>query len=133
MNWELGQELNPLVKPAITTDQLKAYASASGDNNPIHLDDKFAKVAGFPSVIVHGMISMAFLSDHLLFNFPGGKFRVVKVKARFRKVTFPGDVLSCEGKIKKTLLGGGYLVTLATRNQNGEVTTDGEAEVFPNT
>lgn len=131
MSWEVGQSLQPLVKPAITREQLKEYAAASGDNNPIHLDENFAKVAGFPSVIVHGMISMAFMGDHLLFNFPPKTYRLGRVKGRFRKVTFPGDVLSCEGKVKKLLPGEGLLVSLATRNQNGEVTTDGEAEVFP--
>jgi len=127
--WEVGQELKPLTKPAITTEQLKEYAAASGDHNPIHLDESFAKDAGFPSVIVHGMISMAFLSDHLNFNFPAAQFRLGRVKARFRKVTFPGDVLTCEGKVKKELEKG-YVVSLAARNQNGEITTDGEAEVF---
>jgi len=130
MSWEVGQSLNPLVKPAITAEQLKEYAAASGDNNPIHLDQKFARDAGFPSVIVHGMISMAFMGDHLLFNFPTAQYRLGRIKARFRKVTFPGDVLSCEGKIKKSLPDNGLVVSLATRNQNGEVTTDGEAEVF---
>jgi len=131
VSWEVGQNLKPLVKAPITAEQLKEYAAASGDNNPIHLDEKFARDAGFPSVIVHGMISMAFMGDHLLFNFPSDSYRLGRIKARFRKVTFPGDVLSCEGKIKKTIEGDGWIVALATRNQNGEVTTDGEAEVFP--
>jgi acyl dehydratase len=131
VNWEIGQALRELTKPPITAAQLKEYAAASGDGNPIHLDASFAREAGFPSVIVHGMISMAFMGDHLLANFPNERFRLGKIRARFRKVTFPGDTLSCEGKIKKVLPSGGYLVQLATRNQHGEVTTDGEAEVHP--
>lgn len=128
MNWEAGQPLHVLTKPPITRQQLRDYAAASGDNNPIHLDEAFAQEAGFPSVIVHGMISMAYLGDHLQFNFPPSQYHVHKFKARFRKVTFPGDVLSCEGKIKR-VEGGRYWVSLHTRNQRGEITTEGEAEV----
>lgn len=42
MNFEKGAELPKLMKPAITREQLKAYAGASTDHNPIHLDDEAA-------------------------------------------------------------------------------------------
>lgn len=129
MKWEAGQPLLALTKPAITREQLRLYAAASGDSNPIHLDETFAKEAGFPSVIVHGMLSMAFLADHLQYNFPPDAYRVVKLRSRFRKVTFPGDVLSCEGRIRRVDAEGPLHVALLTRNQRGEVTTEGEAEV----
>jgi acyl dehydratase len=129
MAWAVGQSLEQLKKPSLTREQLKAYAAASGDNNPIHLEEAFAKAAGFPSVIVHGMLSMAFQADHLQSNFPPDRYRVKRLKARFRKVTYPGDVLQCEGVVRKVLPDGGLVVSLLTRNQNGEVTSDGEAEV----
>ncbi len=129
MKWHVGQALAILAKPAITREQLKAYAEASGDGNPIHLKDEFAQQAGFPSVIVHGMLSMAFLGDHLQFNFPAAEYRVLKLRSRFRKVTFPGDTLSCEGRIKRIDADGRLFVVLQTRNQRGEITTEGEAEV----
>ena len=129
MGWTVGQALQTLKKDPITREQLKHYASASGDNNPIHLDENFAKEAGFPSVIVHGMISMAFQADHLQLNFPPDRYQVGRLKTRFRKVTYPGDELNCEGVIRKVKEDGIFLVALLTRNQNGEVTSDGEAEV----
>src|SRR4029079_50102 len=98
MKWELKQKLSPLKKGPLTRDHLKAYAAASGDNNPIHLNEKFAQEAGFPSVIVHGMLSMAIMADGLRFNFPENAFTVNRLKGRFRKVTFPGDILSVEGE-----------------------------------
>src|SRR6201996_2365106 len=101
--WESGQALEPLVKRPITKEDLRFYAEASEDGNLIHLDDEYAKKAGFPSVIVHGMLSMAFLADHLRFNFPEGQFRLKRMRVRFRRVTFPGDVLTCEGEIAKVL------------------------------
>ncbi len=129
MKWEVGQPLKVLTKPAITRAQLHDYAKASGDGNLIHLDETFAQQAGFPSVIVHGMISMAYLGDHLQLNFPSEQFKVLKLRSRFRKVTFPGDVLSCEGKVKKIDADGRTWVSLLTRNQRGEITTEGEAEI----
>lgn len=129
--WVVGKTLQPLVKPPITEAHLVKYAEASGDNNPIHLDPKFAEEAGFKSVIVHGMLSMAFLADHLGMNFPTSDYRLGKIRTRFRRVTFPGDVLSCEGTVRRELPDGGFLVALSARNQDGEITTDGEAEVYP--
>lgn len=130
MSWEVGQPLQPLSKPPITREQLAAYADASGDINRIHLDEDFAKEAGFPSVIVHGMLSMAFLADLVQANFAPEHFRLGRLQVRFRKVTFPGDVVSCEGKVKMVSDNGRRItVGFASRNQQGEVTCEGEAEI----
>src|SRR5437588_679307 len=103
MSWEEGQTLKVLKKPPITREQLREYAEASSDLNPIHLDESVAKSAGYPTVIVHGMISMAFMADHVLYNFPEKEYRLERLKTRFKKVTFPGDELTCSGEIKKIL------------------------------
>lgn len=129
--WKAGEALKPVVKPAITRDQLNAYAVAAADANRIHLDEEFAHEAGFPSVIAHGMLSMAFLADAVAANFPSNQYRFARMRTRFRKVTFPGDVLRCEGKLKAVHDDGSLLVTIATVNQKGEVTTDGEVDLVP--
>ncbi|HTG12669.1 MAG TPA: MaoC/PaaZ C-terminal domain-containing protein, partial [Candidatus Eisenbacteria bacterium] len=49
-----GQEMPPLVKPPIQQIQLTRYAGASGDFNPIHQDDAFARAAGMGGVFAHG-------------------------------------------------------------------------------
>lgn len=126
-----GEALPPLVKPAITVLQLQAYAEASLDNNPIHLDPQFAQEAGFPSVIAHGMISMAFLADYILSQFPESQYSIRRMKTRFRKVTFPGDQLTCEGRVKERTEGGALIVAVHTRNPAGDITADGEAEIHP--
>src|SRR5258708_32992434 len=56
-----GQELVPLVKPPIMQEQLRRYAEASGDFNPIHLDEQAAHRFGLDTVIAHVILSMAFL------------------------------------------------------------------------
>ena len=130
MKWQAGTVLKPLEKPEITREQLRAYADVSGDVNPIHLDEAFAKQGGFPSVIVHGMISMAFMGDHIRFNFPESDFTLVRMRTRFRKVTFPGDRLTCEGEVKKVNENNSITVGLRIKNQKNEITTDGEAEIL---
>lgn len=129
MMWTVGQVLPPLVKPPLSREQLAEYAEASGDKNPLHLDDAVAQAAGFPSVICHGMISMAFLADYARMIFPEGSYRVVRLKSRFRKVAFPGDQLTCEGKIKTISPEGVIALSMLAKNQRGEVVTEGEAEV----
>src|SRR5688572_16728386 len=100
MKWYKGLSLEPYTKPPFTPEQLRSYADASGDQNLIHLEDKFAKEAGFPSVIVHGMLSMSYLGDYVRKHFPEGEFELLRFKGRFRKVTFPGDSLTIEGEVK---------------------------------
>ena len=49
----------------ITREQIKAYADASGDQNPLHQDEAFARSVGFPGIIAHGMFSMAHVAKTL--------------------------------------------------------------------
>ncbi len=58
-DWKLGDELEERTTPPIGRDQLRKYAEASGDPNPIHLSDEAAEAAGLPGVIAHGMLTVA--------------------------------------------------------------------------
>jgi len=102
------------------------YAEASLDFNPIHLDESFAQRAGFPSVIAHGMLSMAFMGDWIKLNFPAPFYRVDSFSCRFKKVTFPGDHLVIDGMIKKQKEHEIHL-DIKIINQKSEVTSHGEA------
>ncbi|MFM8269581.1 MAG: MaoC family dehydratase [Pseudomonadota bacterium] len=126
MNWVEGQLLQEIKKGPITVELLRQYAEASLDPNPIHLDPEFAKSAGFPSVIAHGMLSMAFMAESIRVNFPQKNFGVEKLSARFKKVTYPGDVLTVKGTVKKTEPSSLW-IALSIENQKGETTTQGEA------
>ena len=65
-------------------DLLKRYADASGDQNPIHQDEKFAISVGLPNVIAHGMLTMALVGKYVS-DFAGGSAKVVEFGARFTK------------------------------------------------
>ena len=63
---------------------LKAYADASGDQNPIHQNEEFALSVGLPNVIAHGMLTMALVGKYAS-DFAGGSANVFEYSARFIK------------------------------------------------
>jgi acyl dehydratase len=63
---------------------LKAYADASGDQNPIHQNEEFALSVGLPNVIAHGMLTMALVGKYVT-NWSGGSDSVKEFGARFIK------------------------------------------------
>jgi acyl dehydratase len=71
---------------------LKQYADASGDQNPIHQDEAFAKSVGLPDVIAHGMLTMALVGKYVS-DIAGGSARVLELGGRFTKpVIVPAGV-----------------------------------------
>jgi acyl dehydratase len=63
---------------------LKQYADASGDHNPIHQDEAFAKSVGLPDVIAHGMLTMALVGKYVS-DLAGGSANVLELGGRFTK------------------------------------------------
>ena len=129
-----GQDLAPLVKPAITREQLSAYADASGDHNLIHLDDNAARQAGLDGVIAHGMLSMGFLGQYLSAwaRSLEGAATVARLKVRFSAMVRPGDVLTCKGRIKNIEQRdhqAHITLDIWAENQRGEKVTGGDAEI----
>jgi acyl dehydratase len=79
----------------VDDDQTHRYAEASGDHNPIHLDENTAKMAGLPGIINHGMCTMAIATKAAVDGLAGGDpTRVKKVGVRFSKPVFPGQELT---------------------------------------
>lgn len=68
----------------INRDLLKRYADASGDQNPIHQDEEFAKSVGLPDVIAHGMLTMALVGRYVT-DLAGGSANVLELSGRFTK------------------------------------------------
>jgi acyl dehydratase len=76
----------------INRSSLLAYAQASGDHNPIHLDEAFAKSVGLPDVIAHGMYTMA-LAGEAVRLWLGNEKEIIDFSTRFTKpVVVPADV-----------------------------------------
>jgi acyl dehydratase len=71
-------------------EQIAAYAEASGDHNPIHLDDDFARSVGLPGVIAHGMLQMG-IAATVAAKAAGGGDRLRRLVCRFSGMVVPGD------------------------------------------
>jgi acyl dehydratase len=112
----------------VTRDQIRAYADASGDHNPIHLDDGFARSVGLPGVIAHGMLGMAKLANFVV-AYAGDHRRLRRLRCRFSGMVLPGDEITFSGRVAATEPGMVRL-ELEASNQKGEkVLTKGLAEL----
>ncbi len=94
---EKGEQVTPVVKPAVTRVQIAKFAGASQDFSPLHLDDEFAKAAGYGGVFAHGAIGLSFATEALAKWLENG--RVLGVSGRFRKLVWPGDSLRMTGMV----------------------------------
>jgi acyl dehydratase len=125
----VGDPLPELLKGPITREDLKRYGAASGDPNPMHLDDEIAKSAGYPGVFAHGMLSMGYLGE-LVVRAGGGPETVRRLRARFAKLTWPGDRLACRGVVTAVREEGGTRVVdceIWTETPDGEHKVTGTA------
>jgi acyl dehydratase len=74
-------------------EQIAAYARASGDMNPIHVDDRFARSVGLPGVIAHGMLQMS-IAAVVAGKAAGGAQKLRRVSCRFAGMVRPGDTVT---------------------------------------
>jgi acyl dehydratase len=127
---KVGDELPPLVKGPIHQIQLTRYAGASGDFNPIHQDEEFAKAAGMGGVFAHGMLSMGFVAQAV--TDWAGAGRVRKIGVRFAALVRLKDVVTCRGRVLATSHKDGVGVVeleIWAENQKGEKVVTGKASV----
>jgi acyl dehydratase len=121
-----GQAIPPFVVENLTRTDLVRYAGASGDFNPIHHDEEFAKMAGNPTVFGHGMLTAGFVA-RCVTDFVGvDNLRGYKV--RFATRVWPGDTITCQGRVtKKYERDGEHRIDgeVAALNQKGEVAVSG--------
>jgi meromycolic acid (3R)-3-hydroxyacyl-[acyl-carrier protein] dehydratase HadB len=94
----VGQEL-PELRRVVFREDVAAYAEASGDRNPLHLDDGFARSVGFPGVIAHGMFTMGHMAAAVV-AWAGDPAAVVSVSAQFRAPVFMGETIVAGGRVR---------------------------------
>jgi len=125
----VGETHEEIVFENLSRTQLVMYAGASGDYNPVHTDEVFAtKVAGYPTVFAHGMLSMG-ATARMLTNWVGDG-RLTKYGVRFVSQVWPGDTLTARATVKAIREEGGQkLVDLdvVTLNQDGKEVVSGYA------
>ena len=82
--------------PSTRTDYVR-YQGASGDMNPIHHDEEYARAAGFPGVFAVGMLAAGILGTYLADLF--GPENIRRFKVQFREQSWPGDVITYGGRV----------------------------------
>jgi acyl dehydratase len=126
---KVGDTREEVVIEHLTRTQLVMYAGASGDYNPVHTDEVFAtKVAGYPTVFAHGMLSMG-ATGRMLTNWVGDG-RLTKYGVRFVAQVWPGDQLTAKATVKALRSEAGEQfadLDVVTTNQNGQEVVTGYA------
>ena len=123
---DIGHEHAAVVVEKLTRTQIVQYAGASGDFNPIHHDEVFAKeAAGYPSVFAHGMLTMG-LAGKALTNY-AGPGQLKSYKARFQSQVWPGDTLTTKLTVT-ALTKDTATLSLTTRNQKNETVLTATAQ-----
>ncbi|GAB3598136.1 MaoC/PaaZ C-terminal domain-containing protein [Microbacterium tumbae] len=119
---EPGAELPAEVR-FTTTRQLVQYAGAADDPSGIHYDSDYARLRGFPNVIVHGFLKAAFLSD-LATRWAGPGSWFVTYNARYQGVDLVGAPITCRGRVVDVDAGRRRVsLELWTENAEGRRTT----------
>jgi meromycolic acid (3R)-3-hydroxyacyl-[acyl-carrier protein] dehydratase HadB len=130
-----GDEL-PTLSRVVTREDVRAYADASGDQNPLHQDDEVARMVGFDGIIAHGMFTMGHLGACVA-RWAGDQVRIARLSAQFRAPVFMGEEIVAGGRVRsvdaeaRTVVA--ELWVTVERNGNEEFAIrKGEAEVrFP--
>src|SRR6185295_8789135 len=126
----VGDELPAVAKAPIDRVQLARYAGASGDFNPVHVDEAYARSIGMPSVYAPGMLVMGFLGQLVSDWARGAQLRKYNVK--FVKIVWPGDTVVCKGRVTDRWgENGRYFadIDLWAENQKGELVMKGQSEI----
>lgn len=130
-NWEtlaIGAGPDPFTLTPVTRTDLVRYQGASGDMNPIHHDEEFARASGFPAPLAVGMFQAGVMHAWAASYF--GPENVRRAAMRWRESVFPGDVLTFTAVIAKKYEQDGERridVDLVCTKQTGAVAVTGSA------
>ena len=94
----VGEELPELVR-VVTAADVRAYADAGGDQNPLHQDEAFARGVGFPGIIAHGMFTMGHMATAVM-AWAGADAVVERISAQFRAPVSMGEEIRAGGTVR---------------------------------
>ncbi len=121
-------ELISLVKDK----DIETFAKVTGDLNPIHINDEFAKNSIFKKKIAHGFLSASYISAVIGTKLPGPGCIYVRQSLRFLAPVFPGDKIITKVKVKSILIPKKRITLETFCSKNDKKVLDGEAEILVN-
>ncbi len=120
--------VTPVVKQ-LTQEQIGRYADASGDHNPIHVDEAFARNTPFGGTIAHGMLVLASISEMMAKAFGEAWLTGGWLRVRLRAPARPGDTITASAQPQTARDSAVLVYAVECRNQQGELLISGTAEV----
>lgn len=122
----------PLLVKTITQQKINLYAEASGDFNPIHIDESFAAQTPLGGTIAHGMLILAYVSELMTQAFGLNWISGGRLSIRFKAPARPGDTVTVSGTIdtiEQEKEGTNVNCSLTCCNQKDETIVTGSAMV----
>jgi 3-hydroxybutyryl-CoA dehydratase len=139
MDFELGKSYDQLqigeeasFSKTITETDVYVFAGISGDFNPMHVNEEFAKLTPFKTRIAHGALPQSLIAPVLGMKLPGLGTVAVEINCRFKAPTFFGDTITAKARVKEKLEDKRWVrMSLTWTNQRGDIVAEGEAVVIP--
>lgn len=126
----LGEEA--AFSKTITETDVVLFAGLSGDFNPIHMDEEYARQTPFKRRIAHGALPQSLIAPVLGMKLPGPGTIVVEIRCRFKAPTYFGDTITAKATVAEKIPEKKRVrMALTWTNQQGETIADGEALVIP--
>ncbi len=115
----------------ITAHEIELFAQATGDFNPLHMDEAYAARTGFGRRVAHGMLTAGLISAVLANDLPGPGSVFLSQSLQFKAPVYIGDTITATVEVL-TYRTSRRIATLRTRcaNQDGTVVLEGEAMVM---
>jgi acyl dehydratase len=121
-----GDVIFDVTRPGATRRQLAEFSAGTEDPNPIHVDEGFAKRAGFPTVLQQGPMTTAHLATLLSERFGP---RLKSLDVTFTAPVFPGEALRLVATVERA--GGDIVCALAVSKPDGTLSARGTAVIAP--
>ena len=127
---EIGDEAS--FSKTITETDVVLFAGISGDFNPIHMNEEFARQTPFKKRIAHGALPYSLIAPVLGMKLPGPGTVLVEIRCRFKAPTFIGDTITATATVAERIQEKRWVrMDLHWTNQRGESVAAGEAVVVP--
>jgi len=115
---------------SVTPEMMENFKQITGDVNPLHMDEAYAKEKGYLGKVAYGMLTASFLSTLAGVYLPGAKSLIHSVETKFVKPVYSGDILTVSGKVTELQeVFSVFTMKVEIHNQNGEKVLRGKMKI----